>query len=235
LREEQKEPLRRSIFRRLLDVPDGTPRAGAVVDWRAPQFVAFRACLAVGKAAGARRDEVSLPDDATFYPSRASRAPLTWRLNGIVVAAPSTEQLRGLTTGDAAIFTPPPSKADPFGLHFGNKPIWLPVTSAPGNAASALRDSELAVPVDAARRRVTPLFGLPTAEQPLRHSTVDRMLRDLLVVVVGPQDANKYSFHSCRVALACALLASGASHSLIQAPMLVRPKGTRIQLQRICT
>ena len=43
------------------------------------------------------------------------------------------------------------------------------------------------------------------------------MLRSLLVIVVGADAASLYSFHSFRIALACELLAAGASSTLIQA------------------
>eukprot|EP00966_Prymnesium_polylepis_P167845 3879996-Prymnesium_polylepis.1 len=61
---------------------------------------------------------------------------------------------------DFCVVTPPPSKADQFGMAWGNDPIWLPYhPSDEICAALHLRNLELHWPIyDEATRRKTPLF-----------------------------------------------------------------------------
>ena len=115
------------------------------------------------------------------------------------------------------MLAPATAKNDPFGLHFGNKPMWLPFDNVPTNAANRLRSFELAFPIEPSRRSQVPLFVSDMSFAPLTHSTLDKALSDLLTAVVGPTEARRFSFHSFRIALACELLAAGASPGVIQA------------------
>ena len=95
----------------------------------------------------------------------------------------------------------------------------LPVElSDPINAASWLKRPELALPCPGAARRTRALFVEDTKSlTPLSHATVDRYLSRLLRAFLPPAEAAKYSFHSFRVGLACALLAAGCPPATIQA------------------
>ena len=70
--------------------------------------------------------------------------------------------------------------------------------------------------------RSTPLFSEgPVAEggaqKPVRQGYVDQMLRGLLLTFMAPEVARRYSWHSFRIGLACALRAAGAPDSVILA------------------
>ncbi|MEM8601387.1 MAG: hypothetical protein AAGF99_15835 [Bacteroidota bacterium] len=217
-----KEPLRRRVQLRLLTTPNGTRVADRVVDWTAPFWVMWRAWICVMSQTGFRKNETSLPNNSTWTRSRIARASLTWRVRGVDVASLTDPQLRALQPGDYAVLKPPAAKNDPFCLIFGDKPIYLPFDAAcPFNAAAALRNLELVHPLAPPQRRDTPLFTVDG--EPLRHGVVDKTLRAHLRVHLTPEEADTYSAHSFRIGLACALLALGRPHSLIQA--LLRWKG----------
>lgn len=116
------------------------------------------------------------------------------------------------------IIIPPRSKCDPFGLEWGQHPIYLRFhPSKPICAARALRDLELAMPLSTqAEREGTALFvdkhGLP-----IKADDVDRLLKSGLAQCKSVADGRRYSPHSFRRYLACALKADGNSDSTIQA------------------
>ncbi len=90
---------------------------------------------------------------------RASRGSVSFRIGGIIMSAPTREQLMDMTEGDIVLIEPPPSKPDPTGRIWGCKPISLPFHPTRQTcAARALRDMELALPLAAKCRRATPLF-----------------------------------------------------------------------------
>ena len=63
----------------------------------------------------------------------------------------------------------------------------------------------------------TPLFVSDDAFTPLAAALADRLLAGLLSTVLPPPERVKFSWHSFRIGLACALLAKGAQPELIQA------------------
>ena len=211
----RKEPLSRDLFRRLMTLANGTPLGphGTPLNWSDPLWISVSAACATAKFTGVRKAEIAGPHDKT----KMNRASLRWRIGGRVLAAPTPSELRALQPGDAAVLAPATAKNDPFGLHFGNKPMWLPFDNVPTNAANRLRSFELAFPIEPSRRSQVPLFVSDMSFAPLTHSTLDKALSDLLTAVVGPTEARRFSFHSFRIALACELLAAGASPGVIQA------------------
>ena len=149
---------------------------------------------------------------------RIARSSLKWRIKGRVVSEPTLDQLHALQRGDFAMVVPPPSKADQFGVFFGGRPLYFPfVPNSITNAAHALAQLELKLPVEAGKRRSTPLFVSDDAFTPLAASLADRLLAGLLSAVLPPPERVKFSWHSFRIGLACALLAKGAPPELIQA------------------
>ena len=72
-------------------------------------------------------------------------------------------------------------------------------------------------PVSIADRSTTALFCGQAKSTPLKHGEVDRILHSLLLAAFPGEDCTRWSVHSLRIGAACALLASGASTSLIQA------------------
>ena len=70
--------------------------------------------------------------------------------------------------------------------------------------------------VSTAVRANMPLIS-PDGIQPFKASQLDAALKSLLTKALGAHAASLYSWHSARIYLACALLASGASNAQIQA------------------
>ena len=178
---------------------------------------AFRAFGALIRQTGFRKSELALQSGDTFGKQHATRSLLSWCLRGTVYSSPPPDLLRSPQLGDYAILVPPPSKADQFGEVWGALPIYLHFTPTDPDAAfQHLARHELVVPVPAADRASVPLVTADGA-QPFTGSRLDTALHSILVGVVGRQNASKYSWHSGRIYLACALLASGASAAQIQA------------------
>jgi hypothetical protein len=79
----------------------------------------------------------------------------------------------------------------------------------------------LGCPVPSELMRSTPLFsfgpGAGAAARPLRHHCMDAVLKALLRTFLDESSAQRYSWHSFRVGLACSLLAAGASEAVILA------------------
>ena len=174
--------------------------------------------MCTAKQAGLRKAESTLSAADVFSKKSVSRANLKWHCRGVLHSDPSADVLNNLQRGDWAVLTPPPSKADLHGFVWGNLPIHLPFVDRPSNAAHALRDMELAMPVrgkDA--RRNTFLFTVSVSLQPLIASRMDSILAALLRLHLRPEVAATHSFHSFRIALACELRARGASDAQIQA------------------
>jgi len=124
--------------------------------------------------------------------------------------------------GDFLIVRPPPSKADPFALRWGINPIYLPYEElAPICAARAVADLEILRRPPSGSRAKTPLFATAAGE-PLRRNNVSKRF-DAWMADIGAArgwadgDSKKFSVHSFRIHLACALAAAGASDSRIQA------------------
>jgi hypothetical protein len=215
---KRKEPATAPLLTKLLGVLNGAKLGHTTLDWGSPLGVSLAGMLCTAYSGGFRKSELALPTGREFDRMRVSRASLKWRIGGVFIAAPTTEQLNSLTAGDFAILTPPPSKSDPFGVFFGGRPIYLPyVTGCVINAAAALARLELALPVALDARRSTPLFVMNDAMQPMTASRADGLLASLLRLVLPPNRCAHYSWHSFRIGLACALLAQNATPELIQA------------------
>ena len=149
---------------------------------------------------------------------------LTWRIGGKDLAAPTAAQLLALGEGDYAILRPPPSKADPFGTRWAPRPIYLPYhPTAAINAARQLAMWETIARVKPEARRRTPLFwgarATARAPAPLLQREIEEAFEGLAAYVLGAEEAKKYSLHSFRSYLACALMAAGCSDAQIQAAL----------------
>jgi hypothetical protein len=214
---ERKEPYNDRVLAAVRNVAPGTAIAGRRLDWAADFFVAFWAALNLTRAAGMRKAEVTVATAADFSAATLSYASLVWRIKGVLIAAPTTEDIRRLTVGDAVAVKPGPSKADQHGEKFGSNPIWIPFGVDAYNAAKGLADLELLFrprPQDRAR---TPLFSTSRAgREPLTAKQFDATHSALFVAALGREEAQHYSGHSGRIELACRLLAAGASPGLIQ-------------------
>ena len=215
---ERKEPLTNEIVRALLALgADGTQIGVRVVSMDTPGWASLFALFHVLAQTGFRKAEVAMPAGESWTRDRISFANVVWRIGGKIVSSPTIEQLNALTSGDYCLLRPPPSKSDPLSLHWGPNTIYLRFdATAPINAARALAHLEKVRRVPADKRRQTPLFvafsGGPWLHRPL----TDIFKQMLQLCSVEPGMICKYSMHSWRIYLACALLAAGASHATIQ-------------------
>jgi hypothetical protein len=213
----RKEPLDASQLRQVFHLRRGIAIGGRTLDWESYYFVSYKALLCTGLAAAFRKAELCVPDGVEFSLGRLSVASVSWVIGGRAVAQASYTQLRAVTEGDFCVIKPPLCKNDPFGLHFGTKPIWLPVGGDSANAARALAAMFLAGGTYPEQPERTALFRSGVEGPPLRHSEADRVLRDLLMATFPRANTSRWSLHSLRIGAASALLAAGASPALIQA------------------
>jgi hypothetical protein len=215
---DRKEPLTTPIIRLMLAAPAGSP--GGMrrrVNWLEVYFVSWRAFVLTTRHTGARKADLLDVVAAEFSAGSMTRANLKWRINGVVYAAPSDEMLRALKDGDAAVLIPSCCKNDPFGMHFGDSPIYLPVVVGDDtNAALALRDLELALPAPGALRPRLPLFAADASHTPMSHADADATFDALAKTTLDPAVAKTISLHSGRVWLACALFAARHAPGVIQ-------------------
>ena len=213
----RKEPLDSAALRKIFSLSNGTKLGNRVLDWGNYFFLSYKALMCTGLAAAFRKAELCLPNDVDFSLGRLSVASVSWVIGGRAVVRASHEQLRALACGDYCVIKPPLCKNDPFGLHFGTKPIWLPVNACATNAARALAAMFLACPSQPLSPETTALFRISPDGDPLRHGEADKTLRLLLQAAFPEADASRWSLHSLRIGAACALLAAKASPALIQA------------------
>ena len=217
---QRKQPLTRGLITAMLAIEDGAPimEGGRAWTWRTAYGVSTKACIHTLAQCGFRKDEVALGPGNRFGTMRMSFDNLTWIFDGVTTASPSRAQLAAAKEGDYAVFRPPPSKADQWGMRWGNSPIYLPFASTKINAARALAAWELIAQVPQHRRRQTPLFCGPTGVgSSLTHEQLERPFRRMLRWVTGSdEEVRKYSIHSFRCYLASALMAAGRSDAEIQ-------------------
>jgi hypothetical protein len=144
-----------------------------------------------------------------------SRNNLRWLIDGEHILLPTHAQLRSLKPKDCAIWVPGGSKADPQGLEFGTKPVYLPYQNDPINAAKRLADLELAMPVVSRPRE--PMFPIDCDGGSLHHQLADKLFRALAVFALGATVAKTLSLHAGRIWLACAFMAKKHRGPVIQA------------------
>jgi len=214
----RREPLTNQQTVMLLSIAAGTKLGKHTVDWSSPLFVNFAAFLTALRHSGSRKADLLCVAPEDFDASSMSKWNLKWFIDGDIVDCPTPEQLRNLGPGDAAIIIPGCTKADPFAVMFGDKPIYLPFhPTDPCNAAARLARLELQFPVPANQRRHVPLFVSDAAGTPMSHAVVDAIFAAACLCALGASVARTLSLHSGRVWLACALLAAGHSTATIQA------------------
>jgi len=212
----RKSPLPPSVVLGLLDIcKEGGLVIGSRVVYRSPFWISLACLIATMAQTGLRKAEIS--SQKGFTKKDMSRASLYWLIQGVTVRNPTRSQLLNLTIGDYACLTPPPAKADQFGVIYGGLPIYLPFhPSTPLCAAREFQIFELAFPLSGPVRRDSPLFTEGDGK-PFRPSSLDSVLKHLLRLLVPADQVSSYSWHSFRITLACSLLKAGASARQIQA------------------
>ena len=212
---QRKEPFTSDLAIRVARPARGSKVGNRTVSDTSHFWVNWEALCKTEGSTGFRKDEVITDDNGVFHLTRGS---LMLRLGLQEMAEFDSTELLLMRKGDGFFLMTPPCKNDPFGLYFGPTPIWLELNeSDPLNAAAALRRMELQDPIRGrADREAAPMF----TSEPGRGFTgglIDRTLRQVLDPLVPAAQRDRYSWHSWRIYLACALLASGASRAQIQA------------------
>ena len=216
---KRKEPLTNEEIARIFAYsgPVGRARSPRTLDWASPAYSSLLAMFHTLAQTGMRKGEVSLPANARFDRGRLSMLNVRWSIGGVVydyLTPALYERLR--VEGGYALLRPPPSKADPFSLHWGPCTIYLRFDAAETiNAARELAREELRRKVPPAERESAPLF-VDASGGAWRHAALAKIFDDIAVTVCGTARAKQLSMHSWRVYLACALLAKGASSATIQ-------------------
>ena len=216
---KRKEPLTNeeiaSIF--CFSGPIGSARSRRHLDWLSPEYSSLLTMFHTLAQTGMRKGEVSLPKNARFDRSRLSMRNVRWSIGGVVYDELTPELYARLCAeGGYALLRPPPSKADPFSLHWGPCTIYLRFSATEViNAARELAREEIRRRVPLSERESAPLF-VKADGGAWRHAELAKTFDDIMVAVRGPARAAQVSMHSWRVYLACALLSKGASFATIQ-------------------
>jgi len=211
---QRKGPLRNEHIRALLSLwcnqdNVGKTVAKLVIGESEAETVTVRAIWQLLLETGFRLSEIT---DDHWDIRRASRGSVSFRIKGIILSAPTREQLMDMAEGDIVLIEPPPSKPDPTGRIWGCKPIFLPFHPTRQTcAARALRDMELALPLAAKRRRATPLFVDVRTGLSFKGSRIRRLFKASLRKFMSAEETRKYSPHSFRITLGCKLRAAGAT------------------------
>ena len=216
----RKEPLTRRMLRAMLEpgLRGLDLGGGRALDWGSWFGTNLAAAMAVASSGGFRKGELALASGAAHSRLRMSRASLFWIIGGELLRCPTPRQLAGLQAGDKAGLLAGPCKNDPWGVHFGAHPLYFAfVPGDPDNTAARLRTLVLECPVEPQHLQATPLFSAGPGFEPMRHHHLDAALRALLRRSFGEERAQRYSWHSFRIGLACSLLAAGASEATIMA------------------
>ena len=226
---KRREPFSGPLFRQLLRAVDvGIRLRFREIPYLVPGswfYHNFRAAAAISRGGGFRRGEVSLSSSETFSAKHLSWASLFFIIGGVYFRYPSTSQLLSMSRADEVGLLAGPCKNDRWGIEFGAHPVYLPFD--PHDAycvGTVLRDFTVNCRPPLDRLRVTPLLSCNSVYSPLRHHHLDDTLELLLVTFLSEDERTRYSWHSFRIGLACALLALGASDATIMA--LVRWRST---------
>ena len=120
------------------------------------------------------------------------------------------------TSADRVHIIPPPSKADQDGRKWAASQVVSRFNpNDPLNLFCELAEYEVRRAIDGAEvRQLAPLL-LARDGQSWRKPALDAFFALLIAAIVGPDAAKRYSVHSYRIYLACALRAAGAGKELI--------------------
>jgi len=217
----RKEPIPYVVVDIILWFEDGTQVGTATVDNQSFYWMSLKALIALFKVTGYRKAEASirsLTDTNVEY--LLTRGSVVWFINTTEVCEPTPDviefiiSLLGSPMESSVIMgvAPPPSKADQTGDRYGNFFAYVKLENVPTNAAFQMLRMERYFPVAArAARKAMPLFG-PTAGMAFTHSQLDAVLPQMLRTVAENhplalqlEHISRYSWHSFRIALACAL------------------------------
>jgi hypothetical protein len=221
----RKEPIPYDIVDCILAFPDGTQVGNEIVDRSRFLWRSLFSKVALFKVTGFRKAEASSKSrDTTSLFGLLTRASVNWfRVTDVgesmVQIAPSLQSVQWMWEykDDPMVnilmgIQPPPSKADQTGDRYGNFMVYVQLDGLVTNAACNILLMEMEHPVYGRdQRKLVPLFG-PVLGESFTHSQVDLYLPRLLQAVcvshphlLQAEHIRRYSWHSFRIALACAL------------------------------
>jgi hypothetical protein len=183
-----------------------TPRHS--IQWISPEGLALKAMLAICRSTAMRKSELISHEGSHAL----KRSNLAWLIAGVLHRNPAEAMLQALGPGDYLVISPPPSKADPFGVVWGSLPIYVAYTHSPTNTANLV--ARLVIQTTGASANSELLQG----DYAWNHAFLDKAIRAWVCSLGTPvAQAARFSFHSGRAYLACALMAAGRPPHVIQA------------------
>jgi hypothetical protein len=185
---QRKEPMLRSMWQRIEDLPEGASLFGRAC-WSAQTSHLDRTVLRLGRVlwrTGHRLGEIVT--DGSAEPTYLTRANVTQRLRNVLVVDPTPQQWRTASCGDSILLAPCASKTDQFSLEHCPFSSVLPFDALDTSAAASIRDLELESPCRGAARRFTLLFATATG-QPFTYGVLHAALRKLLTALFGERVA----------------------------------------------
>ena len=217
---DRQHPFTMHVLAAMFRIPDGTPLGSYTLQKTSPEGANLFALFSLAPESGTRGDEVTV-NGTDWTKRKMSKASLSWHVQGqIYTRGAPPEVLKNLDEDCYASITPATSKCDRWGKKHGNKPIILPFRKGRAyNAATALRDMELADPVYGQERELAPLFRNAQGdafEIKFVRSLLKHWLSLPTVAMHRPSGVSRYSFHSFRRYYATCLGSSGASVPQIQ-------------------
>ena len=207
------------MLRRWLALPIGTVvgayRVGPSLAWKGIRvFITLMAC------SGFRKADVALDNDVKFGRAHLSLRFVFYRIDGVFYATPTRALLERVLQGLVeciACVRPPPSKADPTGSRYGASPICSKYhPSEPVNFARELIEYELMRNLwSPEERELAPLL-LDRSNKCWRKAVLSHVFLQLLLQIIPASETHKYSVHSSRIFLACALRDAGKTNAEIR-------------------
>ena len=207
---KRREPLTRRMIEAFMSFPEGLKLASLVVNNKHKGWRSWKCLQAAAAQSGFRRDEVSAKTAKVgFTKVQYSRASVVFHIHGEYIYDPSRSQLLQFDDTCTVLLKPRPSKADPTGQFWCDKPICFPYRKMDKvSAARELVQYELDFPLRGAARAQEPLFAMKTGV-PFTKSQVDSIFKAMVKQVCPPDRLQRYSFHSYRIYLATMLDKAG--------------------------
>ena len=213
LQPQHHETFTREEINRLTSPPDGlivtnTMTVGDNIKWRS-----FHGAECTSSETGERIADWALNRDVPFTLNRMTRSSITWIIQGRHHDNPDMALLSSVGPGDMAVLTSASSKNDKFGLNWAGTPRYLPFGPHNNCACASLAAYELIHPCPLPLRNQVPLFSTDRTHTPWSTHDMANSLRCLQQRL----DLPTRTWHSFRVYVASALLASGQDDATIQA------------------
>ena len=214
---QRKEPIPYAVVDCALLLPQGTMMGPVKVNDSDHEFRSFHAFISTLKISGFRKADLAPSPGEPFGLQHISRASIVWIIDAVrEITEPTMTDLHWLLTCTHIVYmaiATATMKNDQDGSRFGNSLIYVRlIKNDRTNAAWNMLQIEFAHPLrERALRKREPLFG-PAPGVPFSHARLDALHGHMLKTVaatrpdlMAPSTISRYSLHSYRSALACAL------------------------------